>query len=64
VPLNPNLDTLSDYPFEALHTLLNPVTPRVNDSPILMLVGEPQHQPPPLLTETWQRRCARGHAVP
>lgn len=52
VPLNPQLDTLSDYPFEALRTLLNPVTPVVNDVPILMSVGEPQHQPPALLTET------------
>src|SRR6266702_6211017 len=52
VPLNPQLDTLSDYPFEALRTLLNPVTPRVNDPPIVMSVGEPQHQPPALLTET------------
>jgi succinyldiaminopimelate transaminase len=50
--LNPLLDTLSDYPFEALRTLLNPVTPVVNDPPILMSVGEPQHQPPALLTET------------
>jgi N-succinyldiaminopimelate aminotransferase len=52
VPLNPQLDTLSDYPFEALRTLLNPVTPVVNDPPILMSVGEPQHQPPALLAET------------
>jgi N-succinyldiaminopimelate aminotransferase len=52
VPLNPQLDTLSDYPFEALRTLLNPVTPVVNDAPIMMSVGEPQHQPPSLLTET------------
>jgi succinyldiaminopimelate transaminase len=52
VPLNSDLDSLSDYPFEALRTLLNPVTPRVNDAPILMSVGEPQHQPPALLTET------------
>jgi N-succinyldiaminopimelate aminotransferase len=52
VPLNPELDSLSDYPFEALRTLLNPVTPRVNDEIIAMSVGEPQHQPPPLLTET------------
>ena len=50
--LNQQLDTLSDYPFESLRTLLNPVTPRVNDAPILMSVGEPQHQPPALLTET------------
>jgi succinyldiaminopimelate transaminase len=52
VPLNPQLETLSDYPFEALRTLLNPVTPRVNDAPIVMSVGEPQHQPPALLAET------------
>jgi len=52
MPLNPQLDTLSDYPFESLRTLLNPVTPRVNDAPIAMSVGEPQHQPPALLTET------------
>jgi N-succinyldiaminopimelate aminotransferase len=52
VALNPQLDTLSDYPFEALRTLLNPISPRVNDAPILMSVGEPQHQPPPLLAET------------
>jgi len=39
VPLNPQLDTLSDYPFEALRTLLNPVTPVVNDPPILMSLG-------------------------
>src|SRR5437762_10503823 len=52
MPLNPLLDTLSDYPFEALRTLLNPVTPIVNDAPILMSLGEPQHQPPALLAET------------
>src|SRR5579864_6242264 len=52
VPLNPNLGDLTDYPFEALRTLLNPVIPRVNDEIILMSVGEPQHQPPPLLAET------------
>lgn len=52
MPLNPQLDTLSDYPFEALRTLLNPVSPVVNDPPILMSLGEPQHQPPALLTET------------
>ena len=39
MPLNPQLDTLSDYPFEALRTLLNPVTPVVNDPPILMSLG-------------------------
>jgi succinyldiaminopimelate transaminase len=52
VPLNPQLDTLSDYPFESLRTLLNPIVPRLNDPPIAMSVGEPQHQPPALLLET------------
>ena len=52
MPLNPQLDTLSDYPFESLRTLLNPIAPRVNDAPIAMSVGEPQHQPPALLAET------------
>ena len=52
MPLNLQLDTLSDYPFEALRSLLSPVTPRTNEAPIAMSVGEPQHQPPALLTET------------
>jgi len=52
VPLNPQLDDLSDYPFEALRTLLGRVVPRVNDAPIAMSLGEPQHQPPALLAET------------
>jgi N-succinyldiaminopimelate aminotransferase len=52
LPLNPELDGLSDYPFEALRALLNPVTPRINDEIIAMSLGEPQHQPPALLAET------------
>jgi succinyldiaminopimelate transaminase len=51
MPLNPQLDDLSDYPFEALRTLLGPIAPRVNDAPIVMSLGEPQHQPPSLLGE-------------
>ena len=64
MPLNPNLDTLSDYPFEALRTLLNLVTPRVNDPPILMSVGEPQHQPPALLTETLMAHAHEWNKYP
>jgi succinyldiaminopimelate transaminase len=64
VPLNPDLDSLSDYPFEALRTLLNPVTPRVNDAPILMSVGEPQHQPPALLTETIVKHAHEWNKYP
>src|SRR5258708_30584352 len=64
VPLNPQLDTLSDYPFEALRTLLNPVTPRVNDTPIIMSVGEPQHQPPALLAETIEAHAHEWNRYP
>src|SRR5436853_2869378 len=64
VPLNQQLDTLSDYPFEALRTLLNPVTPRVNDPPILMSLGEPQHQPPPLLAEALAANADKWNQYP
>ncbi len=64
MPLNPQLDTLSDYPFEALRTLLNPVTPRVNDAPIVMSLGEPQHQPPALLTETLAAHAQEWNRYP
>jgi len=64
VPLNPQLDTLSDYPFEALRALLNPVTPRVNDAPILMSLGEPQHQPPALLAETLAAHAHQWNRYP
>jgi len=64
LPLNPQLDTLSDYPFEALRTLLAPVTPRVNDAPIVMSLGEPQHQPPALLTETLARHAREWNRYP
>lgn len=52
MPLNPRLDELSDYPFAALRALLSDITPRLNAAPIAMSLGEPQHQPPPLLAET------------
>ncbi len=62
--LNPLLDTLSDYPFEALRTLLNPVTPVINDPPIIMSLGEPQHQPPALLTETLMAHAHEWNKYP
>ena len=64
MPLNRQLDTLSDYPFEALRTLLNAVTPATNEPPILMSVGEPQHQPPPLLVETLMAHANEWNKYP
>jgi len=64
VQLNPQLDTLSDYPFESLRTLLNPIQPVVNDVPIVMSVGEPQHQPPSLLAETLAAHAGEWNKYP
>ena len=49
MPINPRLESLSEYPFARLAALLADVKPRTNAEPILMSVGEPQHQPPALL---------------
>jgi aspartate/methionine/tyrosine aminotransferase len=52
VPFNPQLAELSDNPFMRLTELLTPIPPRANTPPIVMSVGEPQHDPPALLAET------------
>ena len=46
MPLSAKYQSLEEYPFTRLARLLAPVTPRANETPILMSVGEPQHQPP------------------
>ncbi len=50
--INDRLERIGDYPFDRLRALLNPVSPRVNDEPITLAIGEPQHAPPALLRET------------
>lgn len=42
---------LSDYPFTRLAALLSDITPRANEEPVVMSVGEPQHAPPALIDE-------------
>src|SRR5579864_6405359 len=49
LPANARLARLADNPFARLGELLQGITPRANEPPILMSVGEPQHAPPPLL---------------
>lgn len=44
--LNARLGRLNDYPFQRLADLLQGHDPRTNDKPVLLHVGEPQHQPP------------------
>src|SRR5574340_479968 len=46
--LNPRLDLLTDYPFQRLAALLRDPA---GDKPLVMSIGEPQHQPPPFVAE-------------
>ncbi len=49
MPSNARLARLADNPFARLGELLAGTNPRTNQPPILMSVGEPQHEPPALL---------------
>lgn len=46
---NSRLDLLTDYPFQRLADLLHGVTP--GGEPIILSIGEPQHQPPAFVGE-------------
>lgn len=46
------LTHLSDYPFPRLHALLADVTPLANVAPSILTIGEPQNNPPPILTDS------------
>lgn len=50
--VNSRQDGLSDYPFTRLAALLAGTAPRANVEPLVLSLGEPQHQPPPILAET------------
>ena len=60
---NTRLDTLLDYPFSRLRTLLEGTAAPAGVSPLALSVGEPQHQPPVELinaaliagADTWNR---------
>jgi N-succinyldiaminopimelate aminotransferase len=62
--LNTRLERLDEYPFTLLASLLAGVTPRSNETPIIMSVGEPQHDPPPLLAETVAKHAALWNKYP
>ncbi len=46
---NDRLDTLTDYPFDRLRSLLRGIDPPSAVPPVLMHIGEPKHQPPALI---------------
>ena len=52
MPLNARLDTVGDYPFDRLRTLLGDVSPPTGMTPIPLSLGEPKHAPPAFLAET------------
>lgn len=47
--VNPRLDALAENPFVKLRALLDGVQPRGNAPILPWAVGEPQHEPPPML---------------
>jgi N-succinyldiaminopimelate aminotransferase len=49
VPVNARLERLADNPFAKLRELLGTAPPRSNAAPILMSLGEPQHEPPAMM---------------
>jgi N-succinyldiaminopimelate aminotransferase len=53
--LEPPLDFRAAYPFGLLNELLQGIAPRANREPILLHIGEPQHEPPALIAETIAR---------
>ena len=52
MPSNPRLDDLGEYTFAQLNQLLGAITPRSNEPPLAFSVGDPLHEPPPVLAET------------
>jgi aspartate/methionine/tyrosine aminotransferase len=62
--LNDKLDLLNDYPFQRLADLLAGTTPRSNEKPLMMSVGEPQHQPPDFARAIIDREAGSWHRYP
>ena len=49
--INERLDRLGENPFTRLNALLAPITPRANQRPVLLSVGEPQLPAPALIAD-------------
>mgnify|MGYP001349022104 CR=1 FL=1 len=61
---NDKLNKLTDYPFDRLRALLNNLSGPTNKAPIIMSLGEPQHPPPRLLTETVNKSAGQWAKYP
>ncbi|MBI1245781.1 MAG: aminotransferase class I/II-fold pyridoxal phosphate-dependent enzyme [Alphaproteobacteria bacterium] len=62
--LNERLDLLADYPFSRLANLIAGLSPRSNETPVVMSVGDPQHQPPAFATEILGANADKWNAYP
>lgn len=56
--LNPRLDRLPGYPFARLRQLIGDLSPPDGIAPVIMSIGEPQHEPPPVVAEVLSRAAA------
>jgi aspartate/methionine/tyrosine aminotransferase len=64
VPTNARLDRLAENPFSRLTALLGPVAPAANEPPILMSVGDPQHETPALVARVLAQEAALWNRYP
>jgi N-succinyldiaminopimelate aminotransferase len=64
LPTNPRLARLADNPFARLTGLLAGIEPRLNEPPIVMSVGEPQHETPALAARIIAEHAQLWHRYP
>jgi N-succinyldiaminopimelate aminotransferase len=62
--INPRLNALVDNPFTKLRALLDGVQPHTNDPVLPWAVGEPQHEPPPLLARVLAEKADLWNRYP
>ena len=62
--VNPRLERLADNPFSKLRELFDGVQPRSNEPMIPMAVGEPQHEPPPMLARILAEQASLWNRYP
>ncbi len=62
--LNPRLDRLTGYPFQRLRELLADIPAPPGLTPIALSIGEPQHAPPPVITEHLVAHAAEWSRYP
>ena len=62
--INERLEGLGDNPFRRLNALLKDVTPRSNERPLILSIGEPQHAPPAWVADIIAEHAAEWNRYP